>query len=274
MIGSTDLVRWRIATYELRMKSLLDVPNELWRAVRAVGFDIDDTVTTDGRVTAEAYSAMWALKEAGFRVLAVTGRPAGWCDMIARTWPVDGVLGENGALFFRRVDQIVSRYDLGTPPAPGQLEALAERLLQRFPELKVASDQFCRRFDLAIDFADEIGPFPIARAEALARAFEDEGAKAKVSSIHVNGWFGAWDKASGLQQVLRHHFDLGTHQLAYVGDSPNDGPLFEIAALSVGVANIRDFTDLPEAPAFVTPSAQGAGFAEFVTRLMEEQSLP
>ena len=113
MIGSIDLVRWRIATYGLIMKSLLDVPNELWRAVRAVGFDIDDTVTTDGRVTAEAYSAMWALKEAGFRVLAVTGRPAGWCDMIARTWPVDGVLGENGALFFRRVDQIVSRYDLG-----------------------------------------------------------------------------------------------------------------------------------------------------------------
>ena len=85
MIGSIDLVRWRIATYELSMKSLLDVPNELWRSVRAVGFDIDDTVTTDGRVTAEAYSAMWALKEAGFRVLAVTGRPAGWCDMIART---------------------------------------------------------------------------------------------------------------------------------------------------------------------------------------------
>jgi HAD superfamily hydrolase (TIGR01484 family) len=261
-------------SYKATMKALSEVPNEAWRSIRAVGFDIDDTVTTDGRVTAEAYSALWALKASGLRVLAVTGRPAGWCDMIARTWPVDGVLGENGALFFRRTDRLVSRHDLGVPPAPGQLEALAERLLQKFPELKVASDQFCRRFDLAIDFAEEVGPFPIRRAEALAQAFAEEGAKAKVSSIHVNGWFGDWDKASGLQQVLRAHFDLDTHQLAYVGDSPNDGPLFAIAALSVGVANIRDFSELPEAPAYITTHERGAGFSEFAAVLLHEQGLP
>ena len=256
------------------MKPLNQVPNELWHSVRAVGFDIDDTITTDGRVTAEAYAAMWALHEAGFRLLAVTGRPAGWCDMIARTWPVDGVLGENGALFFKRTGRLVQRQDLGTPPAPGQLDALAERLLEKFPELKVASDQFCRRFDLAIDFAEEVGPFPIRQAEAVAHEFAEHGAKAKVSSIHVNGWFGDWDKASGLQQVLRAHYDLDTHRLAYIGDSPNDGPLFAIAALSVGVANIRDFSELPEAPAYITANARGEGFAEFAADLLRRQSLP
>ncbi len=261
-------------SYKVNMKALSEVPNDLWHSVRAVGFDIDDTVTTDGRVTAEAYSALWALKASGLRVLAVTGRPAGWCDMIARTWPVDGVLGENGALFFRRTDRLVTRHDLGVPPAPGQLEALAERLLQQFPDFKVASDQFCRRFDLAIDFAEEVGPFPIRRAEELANAFAEEGAKAKVSSIHVNGWYGDWDKASGLQQILRAHFDLDTHQLAYVGDSPNDGPLFTIAALSVGVANIRDFSELPEAPAYITVHERGAGFSEFAAVLLDKQGLP
>lgn len=27
-------------------------------------------------------------------------RPAGWCNLIARQWHVDGVIGENGALVF------------------------------------------------------------------------------------------------------------------------------------------------------------------------------
>lgn len=255
------------------MLSLQQVPDELWHCVRAVGFDIDDTITTDGRITAEAYQALWDLKSAGFRVLAVTGRPAGWCDMIARSWPVDGVLGENGALFYRRVGRHVQRQDLGEAPAPGRIEALAEALLQEFPKMKVASDQFCRRFDLAIDFAEEVGPFPLSEAEALRLAFERHGAKAKVSSIHVNGWFGAWDKASALQQVLRSHFDLDIHRLAYIGDSPNDGPLFAIAALSVGVANLREFPELLEAPAFITASERGAGFAEFTAALLQHQSL-
>ena len=183
-------------------------------------------------------------------------------------------LGENGALFYRRNGRTVQRQDLGIPPAPGRMEALAESLLAQFPNLKVASDQFCRRFDLAIDFAEEVGPFPLRQAEDLAAAFEAEGAKAKVSSIHVNGWFGSWDKASGLQQVLRGHFDLDTHQLAYVGDSPNDGPLFAIAALSVGVANISEFPNLPEAPAFICNAARGKGFAEFVAALLHQRRLP
>jgi hypothetical protein len=256
------------------MQALTQVSDDLWRSVRVVGFDIDDTITTDGRITADAYEALWSLKNAGLRVIAVTGRPAGWCDMIARTWPVDGVLGENGALFYRRNGRHVHRQDLGVPPNKNQIDALAERLLGQFPNLKVASDQFCRRFDLAIDFAEEIGPFPLSIARQVKDAFENQGAKAKVSSIHVNGWFGDWDKASGLQQVLRQHFDLDTHQLAYVGDSPNDGPLFVLAALSVGVANIRDFGELAEPPAFRTLAERGAGFSEFVAALLAASGLP
>ena len=55
----------------------------------------------EGRITAEAYSAMQRLRDAGLLVIPVTGRPAGWCDHIARMWPVDGVVGENGAFYFR-----------------------------------------------------------------------------------------------------------------------------------------------------------------------------
>src|SRR6478752_7373647 len=81
------------------MKPLSDCPTTTLAAIRGVLTDIDETVSTNGRLTAEAYGALEALKGAGFLVVPVTGRPAGWCDMVARFWPVDAVVGENGAFW-------------------------------------------------------------------------------------------------------------------------------------------------------------------------------
>ena len=67
------------------------------RGVTSLLFDIDDTLTTEGRLTGAAYAALERFKVAGKRAIAVTGRPAGWCDHIARMWPLDAVVGENGA---------------------------------------------------------------------------------------------------------------------------------------------------------------------------------
>src|SRR5881275_3372709 len=83
------------------MRALAGFPNEARRAIRFVLLDIDDTLTTEGRLTAAAYAALERLSRRGFRVIPVTGRPAGWCDLIARFWPVDAVIGENGAFWFR-----------------------------------------------------------------------------------------------------------------------------------------------------------------------------
>src|SRR5688500_16034532 len=83
------------------MRPLAECTPAEFEGVKAVLTDIDDTLTTDGRLPAEAYSALERLQRAGLIVIPVTGRPAGWCDLIARLWPVDGVVGENGALYFR-----------------------------------------------------------------------------------------------------------------------------------------------------------------------------
>src|SRR5687768_12334095 len=83
------------------MRPLSSLPLEAARSIRVVLTDIDDTVTTEGVLTAKAYGALEELHDAGFIVIPVTGRPAGWCDHIARMWPVDAVVGENGALYFR-----------------------------------------------------------------------------------------------------------------------------------------------------------------------------
>ena len=79
------------------MKPLSEFPQQELQAVRAVLTDIDDTLTDEGRLPACSYQAMEDLRNAGILVVPVTGRPAGWCDLIARQWPVDGVVGENGA---------------------------------------------------------------------------------------------------------------------------------------------------------------------------------
>src|SRR5208282_6875485 len=81
------------------MQPLVALPDATRMAIRGVLTDIDDTLSTGGRITAMAYAAMERLRQAGLLVIPVTGRPAGWCDHIARMWPVDAVVGENGALY-------------------------------------------------------------------------------------------------------------------------------------------------------------------------------
>src|SRR5262249_57511345 len=82
------------------MEPLDSFPMAARRRIRGVLADIDDTITTDGKLTAAAYGALERLQAAGFRVVPITGRPAGWCDHIARMWPVDAVVGENRAFYF------------------------------------------------------------------------------------------------------------------------------------------------------------------------------
>ena len=82
------------------MRPLADLPVADRQAVRFVLTDIDDTLTRDGALPSSSLVAMERLRAAGLTVVPITGRPAGWCDHIARMWPVDGVVGENGAFWF------------------------------------------------------------------------------------------------------------------------------------------------------------------------------
>ena len=92
-------------------------------------------------------------------------------------------------------------------------------------------------------------------------------ARFAVSSIHVNCWFGDWDKL-GMSERLLDALGLAREACVYVGDSPNDAPMFRAFELSVGVASVADYGDLLEhAPRYVTESDGGAGFAEVVAHL-------
>jgi HAD superfamily hydrolase (TIGR01484 family) len=242
--------------------------------------DIDDTLTTDGRLFAVAFAALERLRDAGFLVIPVTGRPAGWCDHIARMWPVDAVVGENGALWFRHdraARKLFKRYVVSAEERAlraERLEAIGRRILAEVPGAAIASDQPYREADLAIDFCEDVTPLPRSAVASIVSIMQSEGLTAKVSSIHVNGWFGGYDKLSTARLMMREEFaidlDRAREAFVFVGDSPNDQPMFGYFPNAVGVANVREMSDLiTDFPAWVTPSAGAAGFAELAAALLE-----
>ncbi|MCB1883417.1 MAG: HAD-IIB family hydrolase [Geminicoccaceae bacterium] len=261
------------------MRDLALMPDDVAAGVVAVFADIDDTLTTAGRLPAAAYAALERLHGARLAVVLVTGRPAGWCDLIARLWPVDGVVGENGAFYFaydHKARRMRRRFVADEPERRAnreRLDALKERILAFVPGSAVASDQLYREADLAIDFREDVPPLGEAEVARIVALFEEAGAVAKVSSIHVNGWFGAYDKLGMARtlaaDVLDLDLDAARERIVFVGDSPNDAPLFAFFPNACGVANVRRFAGRMESyPAYVAAAEGGEGFVEVAARLL------
>jgi HAD superfamily hydrolase (TIGR01484 family) len=261
------------------MQPLRQLPRPVAARTHTVFSDIDDTLTTDGQLTPPAYAALDDLRRAGLRVILITGRPAGWCDHIARMWPVDAVIGENGAFYYwhdHAAHKLKYRHLLdGVERAANsaKLAAVRDTILREVPGCAVASDQFCRLYDLAIDFCEDVPPLPTSEVDRIVALMELVGMSAKVSSIHVNGWFGHYDKLSMAHLLMRERYGLELAQerehCMFVGDSPNDAPMFAYLPHTVGVANVMAFADRMDAlPAYVTPSRGGAGFAELARTLL------
>ena len=280
-------------------------------SIRYVLMDIDDTLTTAGKLTAAAYAALWRLHEAGLKVIPVTGRPAGWCDLIAREWPADGVVGENGALAFWEEASEEPAEGQAERPADGKhvlrqefhpnairndhpaLVRVKKKALAGIPGLRLAKDQFARMFDIALDFAEEEPVLSLEAAEKVRAIAVGEGATAKISSIHVNVWMGAYNKLSMAEKFLRQRFGWGgcgdpglprgepgtspeissaLSQVLFVGDSPNDEPMFARFPLACGVANVNRYRSyMKTLPAFVSSREGGEGFAEIVDAFLQKR---
>lgn len=245
--------------------------------------DIDDTLTTEGQLTSEAYEAIWKLHDAGFKIVPITGRPAGWCEMIARFWPVAGVVGENGGFYFRyaankgetikKMQRWFFANEIEMQKNKSKLKLIEQDVLKKVPGTALASDQFCRLMDLAIDFCEDVPALAQPQIDEIVQIFKNHGAEAKVSSIHVNGWFGEYDKLTTTFKFLKNEFNLEPNQVLekciFVGDSPNDEPMFKIFKHSFGVANVLHFKErIKNMPQYVSPSVGGAGFKEITERLL------
>lgn len=244
--------------------------------IRGVLTDLDDTLSTDGRLDPRAFAAMAELREAGFRVVPVTGRSAGWCDHFARMWPVDAVIGETGAFYMlceRGAVRIVFAPDEAALAAThARRDAIAAEILAEVPEAALAGDQPYRLIDLAIDIAEAVPPLPPERIARIVALLHERGMHAQPSSIHVNAWFGEFDKGRTARKLLAEHFgdvdEAERDTWVCVGDAPNDAPLFAAFRHSVGVANLLDHVErMPVLPAWITRERYGPGFVELAEHL-------
>lgn len=261
------------------MKNINDITRAECTGIKGILFDIDDTFTLEGRLIPEAFSALWELHKHGLILAPITGRPAGWCDHIARMWPVDGVIGENGAFYYyydSEKHKLRQRYIFTAEDVAGkrrELESIKEEILRKVPGAGIASDQPFRIFDLAIDFREDVNPLSDADIGEICNVFKQHGAEYKVSSIHVNGWFGGYNKLSTtrlfLQERLSIAWDQAVDTFIFVGDSPNDEPMFEAMNLTIGVANIKHFSSkMKHLPRYVTGKSGGLGFAEMADKIL------
>ena len=255
------------------MTPFTEFPTALCTQIRFVLSDVDDTLTDGPRLSAAAYLAIERLQNAGITVIPVTAAPAGWCDLMARMWPIGAVIGENGGLCFRydRTNCLSERRYWAGPAerAAGgaRLAALGVEIAAALPGVEVAHDQRYRDATLAFRNRDA------AEAEEILARLRAAGARATVNSIWVIGWFGDFDKLAMTRRMMAELFatdiDRDAEHCLYIGDSLNDAPMFGFFPHSVGVATVRQYADrMPTLPRWITRGAGGAGFVEIADALL------
>ena len=283
------------------MQKLDQWPQKDRRVITGVLTDIDDTLTTNGAITADALAALADLKAAGLPVIAVTGRPVGWSEPFALAWPLDAIVAENGAVaLFRETDlpkadiehknglqpneyvrkQLSKRYQQSERERQenfARMQRVAARVLREVPGAQLAQDSAGRETDIAIDHSEFTHLRP-DQIEEVVRIMRSEGMTASVSSIHINGWFGTHNKLQGarwaVRELLQRDLDLEMAQWVFIGDSTNDELMFEAFPNSFGVANVRRFeAQLTHLPRYITQAERGAGFAEVARALLAARDL-
>jgi HAD superfamily hydrolase (TIGR01484 family) len=249
------------------------------RRLRGVLFDLDDTVLTHGLLSRAAYAAIWDLKDAGLAAVAVTGRPCGWGEVLAKQWPVAGCVTENGAVHLVREGTAVVRHDAcdaaERAARRARLTALVDRVRAVVPEAALTEDAHLRVSDVTWDVAERV-KLPGDSVRRVVAEIEAAGARASLSSVHLHATFDLDDKASGAVRfcgrVLGDDAGAALARYAFVGDSGNDAPCFNAFRTTFGVANVRaSLSRLGVCPAYVARRPMGDGFAEVVAAILRHR---
>lgn len=253
--------------------------------------DIDDTLTTDGAITPDALQALAQLQAAGLTVIAITGRPVGWCEAFAGVWPVNAVVAENGAVAWVRngalneislqppsnipvtLSKLYQQDAITRASNQARMQQIGTRVMFQVPGVLTTRDSTGRETDLAFDY-NEYARLPPEMVQRVVTLLQSYGMHTTVSSIHIHGCFGNFNKWQGANWIVRELLQRDLAQeidrWVFVGDSGNDQAMFEHFTHSVGVANIRQFESaLTHLPPYITPSERGAGFAEVAAAILE-----
>lgn len=259
------------------MINISEITKEEVSKIKYVLTDIDGTLTNDTVLLPETYTAIFRLRKAGFKVIPVTGRTAGWCTICSAEWPVDAVVAESGGIVFYLENGV--RKAFVHPSIPKNTAELRQKVYDavhgKYPALPLSIDQFSRFNDLAFNYADDGSDFSYEVAKDVLRIANSLGANGNISSIHINSWFGDYDK---LPMVLLFFKDVlkiknPSECSVYFGDATNDEPMFEHFKMSCGVRNIEKYADrMAHFPKYITDGEGGIGFAEAADILIKLKS--
>jgi HAD superfamily hydrolase (TIGR01484 family) len=261
------------------MQLLSRADHSVFRNVRFVLTDMDETLTYQGRLAAQTYEALERLQRAGVTVIPVTAAPAGWCDQMARMWPVDGVVGENGGFFFRRRlghDDGVER-SFWHPAEHRQavayrLATIGAEVCETIPGAKLAKDQPFRLTSIAFAQPDDR-----AARDTILAGLRRAGADATVNNLWILGWLGGYDKLAMTRRVMKEIYDIDVDrqndEILYIGDSTNDAPMFGYFRHTVGVSTVVGYlSDIPTPPVWVTEGPGGAGFVQMANAVIASRA--
>jgi HAD superfamily hydrolase (TIGR01484 family) len=261
------------------MQPLACLSDDEARRLRGVLFDLDDTVLTHGVLTRVAYEALWNLRDAGLRLVAVTGRPSGWGEVLARQWPIDGCVTENGAVSIVPQGHGIGRRDSCDDAERRarrvRLARLVEHVREVVPEARLTDDVDLRRSDVTWDVGERVR-LPEDRVRAIRHEIAAAGARWSQSSVHLHATFDSDDKASGALRFCAR--ELGEEpgaslwRFAFAGDSGNDAACFAAFRTTFGVANVRaSLGALSVPPRYVAASSMGDGFAEIAAEILRRR---
>ncbi|GAD80398.1 HAD-IIB family hydrolase [Vibrio ezurae] len=243
--------------------------------------DVDDTLTWEGKLPDVTLKALYDLQQVGVNVVAVTGACAGWCDQIAKLWPVHGVIGENGAFWMQksatdfRVHSALPMQKMQQQQA--KLKEALETLLAQYDDIGFASDQPFRYCDIAINLSQDREPISDEIAQELtekcrALTIDGQAVHATLSSIHLNVWLGEHSKRVTGEAYLAANADfdgLPLEHISYVGDSQNDEAMFKWLPTTFGVNNIHKVLEqLSSKPSHLLTQNGGFGFAELADKIV------
>ena len=253
------------------MKPLSKLPRSKLEKVKILLFDLDGTFVNDDKLQSSTYTSLEKVINKGIKTIVVTGRPAGWCDLMARWWPVDSVIGENGALSYCMIEGQIQRdfFDssLSLEKSDELLNSLLEEIKFNFGEIVLAADQAFRQWDLALDISEE-NSMPMDKVKKIYDFCLRKGANAAISNIHLNIWYGNYTKLDMAMRILKK-WRIDVEECIYIGDSPNDEEIFKEFPFSVGVKSVEKYsTIMHDYPKYITDKDANQGFEELVNFIL------
>lgn len=240
--------------------------------------DVDDTITLNGKLITQSLDALWRLNKSGIKTICVTGGSAGWADIYLRHWPIEAVVTESGALGFYRENDKYKKWVnpcIDVKNYEKRKNNLIKKVFNQVPEARLSSDQFTRIFDIAFDHGSESPKLNREIVNKIIKVCNSEGFSTSVSSIHINAWFGDYDKKNGTLEFIKEIYGLDLEKIKncsiYCGDATNDQVMFDSIPLSFAPANIYKYeNDLKIKPKFVANSEGGLGFSEIVDEILKK----